>query len=154
MFEVNYSISDTYRQQDVDYKSADDMSLRYSLFLGSLLLRTDDSKIDLDWEWIPLLDFASCFLSIYVNLLGKTDYRQQFEFTESDGTLLIDRKGEKVKISTSFSNEEINISLDEFWQGLNRFYLDLLASVKEDYPGIEQNSNFIRYRKAIGNVSA
>ena len=145
MFQIKYSFSNSYEQSDVNYDSVDDTEMRYSLFLGSLILETKSSKIELDWEWIPLLDFAVCFLSIYLELFGKNKFRKQFEFTESDGLLFVERIDDRMSISTSYSDETIEMSFNEFSSGIKNFYSRLTNEIKNRYNGVELNENYLIY---------
>jgi len=143
MLDIKYSFSNS--DQYTNYKTADDTSLRYSLFLGSLILQKDSSRIRLNWEWIPLLDFAVCFLSIYLELLGKRNLKKIFEFTESDGQLFIERVDDRISISTSFSDEKIEMSFNDFSIGIKAFYLNIMQEIKNKYDGIELNEFFLVY---------
>jgi len=153
MFQIKYIFSNSYEQSDVSYDSIDDTALRYSLFLGSLSLEIKSSRIELDWEWIPLLDFAVCFLSFYLEFFGKNDLKKQFEFTESDGLLFVERVGSKISISTSYSDEKIEMSFDEFSSGVKSFYISLTDEIKDRYDGIELNKNYITYDNKKSKLS-
>jgi hypothetical protein len=43
-----------------DIAKADETTLRYNLFLGSLIFKNDIATIPIDWDWIPywILQFA------------------------------------------------------------------------------------------------
>lgn len=153
MFQINYSFSSSYEQSDVNYDSVDDTTIRYRLFLGSLILETKSSKIKLDWDWIPLLDFAVCFLSIYLEFFGKTHCKQQLEFTESDGLLHVEKQGKEISISTSYSDEIIEMSFDEFSSEIKRFYLSLTSEIKKKYKGIELNQYYVVYDNKNDTIS-
>lgn len=145
MFKIKYSFSDSFLKKDIDYKIEDEMSLHYDLFLGGIILSSNDSEIDLDWKWIPLLDFAYHLLDIALEISKNLNCHEKFEFTESNGLLLFDRIEKKVKISTSYSDEKIDIDIEEFKLEVKRFYKKLITDIIRKYPEVQENRFFIEY---------
>jgi hypothetical protein len=127
MFEIQYSVSPNFESKNI---SNEPMDLRYDYMLGSITLRHCDSSIMMDWGWIPIYDFAICLVEI-CNKLLKGEQRQEFEFTESDAKILFGRRGiDMIKISTTFSNEEIEMSLLDFQNGIAGFYKSITSELK------------------------
>ncbi|MES2619693.1 MAG: hypothetical protein V4615_02495 [Bacteroidota bacterium] len=144
MFEVKYSFSDNVSS---DIIKADETDLRYNLFLGSLILKTQKKSIIIDWDWIPLIDFAICLLAICNNLLTKMKGEEEFEFTESDSKVFFQKNGDRIKIITSFSDEVLEMSFEEFQSAVKMFYKSLLFEIVGKVQEIKNNSSFIEYLK-------
>lgn len=90
MFEINYRFSNS---NYLSSANPDESTLRYSLFLGDVILKDEKSAISMDWDWIPILDFAICMIAIYNNLFEKESSIEEFEFTESNEKLIFRKKG-------------------------------------------------------------
>ena len=118
MFEIKYQFT---RNQPEIVNDADEITLRYELFPGSLWLKKDEKEISMDWKWIPLADFALCMFDIY-NLLNKQTVGEEiFEFTESDATITFRREKDKCKISASFSEVILKPDYAEFQEAVKIF---------------------------------
>jgi len=124
---------------------ADEMTLRYYLFLGSIILKKDRGSININWDWIPLLDFALCLLEICRNLSIQTNGQQEFEFTESDAKLIFDKRLNKISVTTSFSNETLEISLEELQTVAKEFYKDVINDILVKNENIKENIVFAKY---------
>lgn len=151
MFNVKYSFS-TSQNKDVDYKIADEMEISYYLFMGNVSLNTQSSKISLNF--IPLFDFVSCFLSIYWYLSKQDEVivQKEFEFTNSDKLLFILKNGDNISVSTCYSEEKIEMSFEEFGNGLKTYFLSLIDEIKNRYEGIESNSIYMEEVKALHQI--
>ena len=149
MFEIKYSLSGN---ASSDVTKADETDLRYNLFLGSLILKTQKKSIIIDWDWIPLIDFAICLLAICNNLLTKIKGEEEFEFTESDAKVFFQRNGDRIKIVTSFSDQVLEMSFEEFQKGVKMFYKNLLFEIVGKVQEIKYNSSFIEYLKEAGKL--
>ena len=144
MFEIKYNFS---KNNDMNVIDADETALRYNFFLGSLLLKKENKSIAIDWDWIPLIDFAICILIICNSLLKKTQGEEEFEFTESDSKITFQKNGDKIKIITSFSDEILEMDFEEFQKSVKEFYKDIIFEVVEKKQGIKDNASFIEYLK-------
>ncbi|PZD77378.1 hypothetical protein [Mesonia sp. K7] len=151
MFKINYTISNSEREKKS--LEVNDTTLRYYSFQGSVLLKYNNSKINLDWGWIPLLDFAYTLLLICEDLLSEEFSREEFEFTESDGVLYFIRKENSVEISTSFSNEILIMSIVSFQKGVSYFYYELITQVKKINKEITNNPNFKVFDDKLHNLN-
>lgn len=144
MFQINYIPVSDLREKNIT--KADDMSLRYSLFLGDVVLKDGVSEIDLSWGWIPLLDFAFSLLLTCTKLDKKDDALDQFDFTESDDILNFHKTGRSIRVSTSFSDEEIYTDFEFFKTEVYRTHHELTNSIIERNPEILNNESFGKYR--------
>ena len=144
MFDIKYHLSyNTYS----DITKADESDLRYNLFLGNLVLKTQSQSIIIDWDWIPLLDFAFCLLTISNNLSAKMRAEEEFEFTESDAKIYFQKNNDKIKIVVSFSDKQLEISFEEFKTGVHEFYKNLVFEIITKDKEIKNNILFLEYLK-------
>ena len=144
MFEINYNFSNDNSQ---DVAKADETTLRYNLFLGSLILKKGNNSISIDWDWIPLLDFALCLLTICNSLAQKIRGEKEFEFTESEAKIFFQRDGDTVRIVTSFSNEILEMSFEDFQKAIKKFYKDVIFDVLGKNQVLRNNTTFLGYLK-------
>ena len=151
MFQIEYSTSNSLKEEKIF--DPNEIALRYSIFLGSIILKFKTSKINLDWGWIPLLDFAYSLLLICSNLLKEEYSKEAFEFTESDGVLYFLRKGNLVEITTSFSDESLVLDIDSFKNGVYSFYSELVGQIKNNNEKIIGNPNFKIYEDKLNDIS-
>jgi hypothetical protein len=151
MFQIKYSFSDTYKLTKIDYKIVDDLTIRYNLFLGNVFLQKNSKKIDLNWEWIPLLDFAICLKSICLTFANKKILIKEFEFTESDDVLIFEKKINEIIITTSYSNEKLIINYKQFLLEVKRFYSNLTDTIEIEFNEIKFNENYMKIKKS-GNT--
>lgn len=131
---MDYSFSKSFISNFTgNISEADKMALRYDLFPGSIYLKSDKADIILDWDWIPLLDFSICLLSICSNLLKKLIGVEEFDFTESGAKIIFIRHADMVKISSSFSEKILNISFEEFQKTVRKFYKAIVFQYSGNY---------------------
>ncbi len=142
MFEIIFSFSNS---NDRNVVNADEIALRYNFFLGSLYLKKADQSILIDWNWVPLIDFAICLHAICGNLIGKTHGEEEFEFTESDSKIIFKKNGDNLKIVTSFSNEILEMSFEEFQNAVKEFYKNIIFKAIERNQEVSGNDAFIKY---------
>src|ERR1044071_4882483 len=142
MFEINYRFSHDNAQ---DVTKADEISLRYNLFLGSLIFKKENNSISIDWGWIPLLDFALCALTICNDLVQKIRGEAEFEFTETDAKIIFKRDRDAVRITTSFSTEILEMDFKDFQKAITKFYKDVVFGVLEKNQVLKNNPTFLEY---------
>lgn len=142
MFEIKYSFSN-YSNPDV--ATANEMALRYNLFLGSLTFKKGFKTISIDWDWIPLLDFAICLLVICSSLLKKIQGEEEFEFTESDAKIVFKKNGQYVEVFTTFSNEILEMNFEDFQKAVRRFFKDLIFDILAKNEELRKNQVFLKY---------
>ena len=150
MLQIEYSTSNSLKEEKAF--ESDEMALRYNLFLGSIILKFKTSKINLDWGWIPLLDFTYSLLIICSNLLKEESSKEEFEFTESDGILSFLRKGDLIEITTSFSDENLVLDINSFKKGVNSFYSELVGQIINNNEKIIDNPNFKIYKDKLNGL--
>jgi hypothetical protein len=146
MFEIKYRFAGNYPE---DVKNADEMTLRYELFLGSLWLEKDNKMISMDWEWIPLLDFALCLHTIYEELNKQVKGEEIFYFTESDAIVTFRRAKDKCEIFTSLSDISLMMSYAEFQDAVQQFCKTVITDILSHNKGLKDNNAF---KEAVENA--
>jgi len=131
MFKIEYKIIQE-RFKGIEIISEEE--IQYNFILGNLVLFSSEVKIDMEWEWIPLLDFAYCLKRIASNLQTSDISREYFEFTENAETLEFLREGEQVRISTSFSSAIIATTLTEFGVAIDGFHFAISEYIRSNIP--------------------
>lgn len=144
MFGIKYKIVEGSVE---NIEAIKDEEIHYNFLLGNVSFFTEDCSIDMDWEWIPLLDFAFCLSKILLSLSEKDLSKESFEFTESSETIEFSKVGGSIKILASFSPTEIITTLDEFEKAVNNFHLDISKYVREYILDDESQSNLEKYLK-------
>ena len=139
MFEIKYKFADD--QIKID-KNVDEMTLRYELFPGSLTLEKEDKRIEMDWEWIPLLDFALCLGNICDRLGKQTKGEDIFEFTESDATITFRREDNVCTIDASFSDVSFAMDFVEFQNSVKIFSEKIITDILANNKKLKNNSIF------------
>jgi len=146
MFEIKYRFAGNYTE---NLKAVDEMTLRYEFFLGSLWFEKDDKKIAMDWEWIPLLDFALCLHTLCGHLDKQPKGEEVFDFTESDATVSFRREEDKCELFTSFSDSSLMMSFPEFQEAVQLFCKKVIADILSKNAGLDNNRVF---KKALKNA--
>lgn len=151
MFRITYSFAQTTGTTN-NPRSIDEFALRYSLFNGSVNMRTEDNGVNIamSWEWIPLLDFALSLRYIMSIFQINCIKRERFEFTESDSTILFAKHGNIINITASFSAESIVISDRDFYKGVTDFFNQLKHDIEGIYPEIRKN---VIYKQLVQDYS-
>lgn len=148
MFEIKYSFSDS---AYLDITKATEEDLRYNLFLGSLILKTRNNSIIIDWDWVPIFDFAICLAAICDILLKKETGEAEFEFTESDEKLIFQKDATSIKISTTFSDETLELTPETFEITVRDFYKAVVFEILSKNVSLKNNETFLQYLKEAEN---
>ena len=149
MFEIQYNSTNLI----VHASDVNEMSLRYSLFLGDIILRTDEERIEMQWGWIPLLDFAYSLLTLCDKLLNDKSLVEVYEFTESEGALVFEMRKGYINIRTTFSDEKVRVKKQAFKRGVYEFYSEMIAQIKINNESIIGRPEFGKYDMEIGEES-
>ena len=108
MFKIDYRV-DEVGFADVVVLTAEDIG--YNIMLGSIVLHSSESRIELDWDWIPLLDFALGMKRAVGELQWNGQSATFFEFTENAETLILIRNEARVRVSRSGSAQAVETTL-------------------------------------------
>ena len=140
MFRIEYKIE----EDSISIENISVEDIQYNIFAGVVSFHSSDLVIDIDWDWIPLVDFAYCLHSILKSFRSKINDKQIFEFTENDEYLMFSLDKNRVNISGSFSSIQINTTLDEFEKGVSEFHLSISDFVRsrivgKNIPDVLQN---------------
>ena len=90
MYYIDYSII-TASFDDLEVMTEEE--LRYNFLLGNVVFNSANTSIDMQWEWIPLLDFSFSLFQIVKSLSYKENSFESFEFTESTENIKFVREG-------------------------------------------------------------
>ena len=129
MFKIDYKII-TDQLEEIEQIS--DEEIHYDFFLGNVSLLSPDATIEMDWEWIPLLDFAYCMQRIVDNLKTNSIAKECFEFTENAETLDFLRKSEQLKIVGSFTSKTIETTFADFEKAIHDFHFSISAYIRRN----------------------
>lgn len=132
MFRIEYKII-TEQLQEIEYIS--DEEIRHDFLLGNVSLFSSDAEIEMEWEWIPLLDIAYCLQMIGSNLKANVTAKEYFEFTENAETLEFSRQREKLKIVASFSSTVIETTFVDFEKAVYDFHLNISENIRRSILG-------------------
>ena len=148
MFKINYYIANS----NVEKVSIiDQMSLRYDMFLGGIVLTDRDNQIPFNWDWIPVLDFAFCLITILNKFLYGDSENEEFEFTESERKLYFVKEGNNINIRTSFSEDHLKVPFEDFRFALYKFFEDVILNIYDKNPHLKNDSVFVNYLKKYHN---
>lgn len=141
MFRIEYKIIKE-QFQEIEYISDDE--IQYDFLLGNVSLFSFNAKIEMEWEWIPLLDFVYCLQMIISNLKANDIDKEYFEFTENSETLEFLRQREQLKIVASFSSIVIETTFVDFEKAVYDFHLNISEYILKNIFG-EPPSVLLKY---------
>lgn len=107
-----------------------DEEIQHSFLLGNVSLHSCNAEIKMEWEWIPLLDFAYCLRVIVNNLSANDTAKEYFEFTENAETIEFSRQKEQIKITASFSSIVVETILADFEKAVYDFHFSISEYVR------------------------
>jgi len=129
MFNIEYSII-TASFEDLEVMTEEE--LRYNFLLGNVVFNSANTSIDMQWEWIPLLDFSFSLFQIVKSLSYKENSFESFEFTESTEIIKFIREGNTLKILPSFSPNTIYTTFDEFDNEVQIFHKEISKYIEQN----------------------
>jgi hypothetical protein len=132
MFRIEYKII-TEQPEELEYIS--DEEIRYNFLLGNVSLISSNAEIEMEWEWVPLLDFAYCLQMIVRGLKVKDTAKEYFEFTENAEMLEFSRQGEQLKIVASFSSTVVEAIFTDFEKAVYDFHFSISEYVRTNTSG-------------------
>lgn len=119
--------------------------IHYDILLGNVKFEGDGKVIEMDWDWIPMLDFSYCLKEITKALGSKVQGSETFEFTESEATLIFSKDNDKIEIKPSFSSETMGLDFREFLAGVKKFYDEILEELRKGVSQTILDSSFGKY---------
>ncbi len=128
MFKIEYKII---QEQFTGIERISEKEIQYNFLLGNITLFSSDTKIEIEWEWVPLLDFAYCLKEIVSNLKINAVAKEYFEFTENAETLEFSRQAEQLNIIASFSSTIIETTLAAFEKAVSNFHSAISKYIQE-----------------------
>lgn len=142
---IDYRLSEDWDENSTDLAAADETDLRYYAATGDIILRKDQTDLSARWGWIPLIDFALALREIG-EALAVTEGSETFEFTDSDATLQLNRRGEEVTISGSYTAGEITVPFTAFREQARDFARRLDAELLAKRPELKLNPVYQDFR--------
>lgn len=122
MFKIDYKII---TNQLEELECISDEEIRYNFLLGNVSLISSEASIEMEWEWIPLLDFSICMRMIVSRLKEKVCETEFFEFTENAEKLEFSKQGKQLKILTTFTSKVIDTKFADFEKAIYDFHLSI-----------------------------
>jgi hypothetical protein len=141
----DYRLSEDWDENSVDLAAAEETDLRYYAATGDIILREDQTNLSARWGWIPLIDFALAMREI-AEALAITEGSETFEFTESEATLLFDRRGQEMTISGSYAPGKITIPLTEFMEKARDLGQRLDAELRAKHPELGRSQAYQAFK--------
>ncbi len=149
-FCIKHSYSKSYASNfEVNLENITESILRYDVFLGSVTIMNSSSAIKLDWDWIPLFDFAASLVNIFESISQKEAAIEKFDFTEAEIFLFFEREKNEIRIFTSFSDSHLITTINEFEIEVFKFYKIILTDLLSTYSGLEKRDFFKKYLEYI-----
>lgn len=122
MFRINYKIIEE------DFKEIEfitEEKIHYNFLVGNVSFFSFNTKIEMDWEWIPLLDIAYGLKMIVDKIKIDDSANEFFEFTENSETLEISKTGKQLKIVASFSPVAVETLFVDFESAAYDFHFHI-----------------------------
>ncbi|SDL40579.1 hypothetical protein SAMN04488090_0745 [Siphonobacter aquaeclarae] len=107
-------------------------SLHYYMFLGNIQFLGGDRQISMNWEWIPIFDFAYCVREISLALNNLQFGNEYFEFTENSEIITFSKDNSILTIKTSFSSVILEVKFDAFKSEVANFYNSIYEKIELD----------------------
>ena len=142
MFNIDFSIINASFD---DLEVITEEELRYNFLLGNVVFNSANTSIDMQWEWIPLLDFSYSLFQIVKSLSYKENSFESFEFTESTENIKFMREGSILKILPSFSPNTLCITFDEFDNAVQTFHKKISMYIKENIHEVEKKKSLTKF---------
>ncbi len=150
MFKIEYNLKEN---NTLNASIVDEAELRYTLFPGNIILKSEHNLILMDWEWIPVLDFAICLLEICNNLMQNEVGINEFEFTESNEKLILQKDYNRIRIVPTFLDKVIETTFEEFKIEVERFYTDIIFVILSGNKELNHNKVFRQYLDEAERIS-
>jgi len=140
MIELDYTLSADWnsRGAQVEWASADEMTLRYSAFAGDVVFVVNGHDFSARWGWIPLLDFAAGMARVVRDLERGASLRV-FEFKESSACLSFSRMDAQVAITSTYSDAAAVVELSELADTCDAFAARVLDDAQRQHPELRRN---------------
>ncbi len=130
MFKISYEII---QENLSDVVTITEEQIHYDFLLGNVFFITEKAEIKMDWEWIPLLDFAFCLSNIGKSLSKKQSFKECFEFTESGEIIEFSSEKNRIKIISSFSSVQLEMSIEIFVKSIEDFHCKISKYVRNKF---------------------
>jgi hypothetical protein len=141
MFKLNYRLSKewNYNTQEINLCKADEISLRYTIFLGDVDILIGSENFGTNFGWVPVIDFALALKFILKKLAKSIKGEERFDFTESNANIRFIREGENIIIIPSYLSNSGKISFDEFSFEISLSAIRLKNELSVRFPDLNEN---------------
>jgi hypothetical protein len=152
MITFNYSISKSWdtNSHQINLSSADEMTIRYNLFLGDIVMQIETCDFSTNWGWVPVLDFIISLNDIICELNKHSHFEIIFEFTESEANIKFERDGIFLLVSASYVQGTSKVLFDDFSIELEVFTSRVIKDILNNFPESKNNvwfNQFIKLRE-------
>lgn len=137
---IDYRIPLNFTADDTDYSEASEWFLRNEAPLGDIVLSQNSIDFTSNEASIPILDFAYC-MNYSLSIL-KNENEDIFDFLDGEKEIYFKRLADKIIISTNYKEGSIELSFKEFEDKVKDFFKRVEKELKEEYPGLKDNSKF------------
>jgi hypothetical protein len=126
---------------EVDLRTASVVQLRYSLFMGDIILRADGVDLSSHFGGLAMLSALRGVPEAYATAVSAGSAR--FLFPERDDALVLQVAAGMVRISCSYSSSVIHVSSVVMATALLGFIDNCLSLLVSEYPSLLANSAFL-----------
>ena len=146
MIYLSYKLSDELNTKAplIDWVNADEMTLRYYVYLGDQLFLADEADFSARWGWIPILDFAACLVLI-ARALTSGETNRRFEFTESEDYIDFTRQENRVVMSSNYTTARAEVALDELQSAARSYANTVFEGATALHPALKNNLSFLSW---------
>jgi hypothetical protein len=148
MIEIDYKLSLDWsiKSGEINLAEADEVTLRYGVFLGDLVFKVDDADFSTHWGWVPILDFAICLLGVLEDLsTGKE--QSSIEFTESEAELVFKRVPGLILITSNYTSHQASAGYKELEDASVAFSIMVFSDFQRSNPETSQNAAIKRLQE-------
>ncbi len=148
MVDIDYRLSLDWavKPGGVNLSEADEMTLRYSVFLGDVIFKVDGVDFSTHWGWVPILDFAICLLSVLEDLSAGKE-QSSIEFTESEAELVFRRRDGLVLIISNYNSHQASANYRELEDASVAFSIKVFSDFQRLNPEASRNTAIRRLQE-------
>ena len=152
MITLNYLISpdEELKLKQVTLANITASDLDYYLFRGDIIFRVDEKRLDTEWGWVPVVEFAT---QLFLILTKIVDGEERFlEFTESEATIRFLRHKEIVDLEASYVDVYVSVDQSELRSASIEFFGRILEDISAKYPDLSKNPSFRERQKLLLDI--
>jgi hypothetical protein len=125
-----------------DLATADEIALRYRLFLGDLIMTLGSSDFSTNWGWVPLVDLTASLRRAAMDIASSPEASVAIDFTENAEKLQLERRRSILHVSATYTQATAEVELPELVEAVHEFVLRLDKTLVNAYPTLLRNPVF------------